>query len=225
MQIGDLLVKLNRGGQLTPEEEQAVSLWANSLESQMAFVSGIQNGRSDIFANSITAINQSFTPIRTIELFSDTATFQISVPPNANNLLIMGSVRTDMAAYNDSLVVRFNNDTDNNYMEQYEGAQNTTQIQGGTASQSYATISLTTANSSTASALGSFFAFLPDVRGERWKSVISVCGTPSYSATDMITRTTCSFWKNTTPIKTIDFLSANSANIKTTSFVSIYGIL
>ena len=53
-QIGDLLIKLNRGEKLQPAEEQELRLWGNQTQINNAYVGGLQNGSSNINASVIT---------------------------------------------------------------------------------------------------------------------------------------------------------------------------
>jgi len=53
MQIGDLLAKIGRQETLTQEEQQRIRLWGNNTEFNNSFVSGLQNGQSNIMAGEI----------------------------------------------------------------------------------------------------------------------------------------------------------------------------
>ncbi len=53
MQIGDLLAKIGRQEPLTQEEQGRIRLWGNNVEMNNAFVSGLQNGQSNITAGEI----------------------------------------------------------------------------------------------------------------------------------------------------------------------------
>lgn len=51
--IGDILVKLGKGEQLTIEEQQRIRLWGNQVDNNNAYIAGIQNGIGNISADSI----------------------------------------------------------------------------------------------------------------------------------------------------------------------------
>lgn len=223
--IGDILVKVLSGNPITEEEKLRLRLWGDSAELYIPYILGLQSGTSNIFANSIKTNNDAFTRIYYTFVESDTASLTINIPTNTNNLLLVGGFQTDRAAYNDVVGCRINGDSGNNYSEQYEGAQATTQVQGSNASQSYAKLCIASGDSANDYIYGGFFAYIPNAKSNYYKSVIGISGMPEYTSTEAIIHTFCTFWSNTAPITSLTIVSANSANIKSGSTVSVYGLI
>lgn len=59
-QIGDILAKMGRNEALTTTEQQQIRLWGNMQEHNSAFVTGLQNGQSVIYAQEVNAIKGEF---------------------------------------------------------------------------------------------------------------------------------------------------------------------
>ncbi len=59
-QIGDILAKLGRGATLTTAEQQQIRLWGNNTEFNNSFVTGLQNGQSNLNVSTIRAISGDF---------------------------------------------------------------------------------------------------------------------------------------------------------------------
>lgn len=51
--IGDILVKISKGIALTETEQLRLQLWGNRAESEESFISGLMDGSSEIFVNSV----------------------------------------------------------------------------------------------------------------------------------------------------------------------------
>ena len=59
-QIGDILAKLGRGETLNSSEQQQIRLWGNNTEFNNSFVTGLQNGQSNLSVSTIRAISGEF---------------------------------------------------------------------------------------------------------------------------------------------------------------------
>lgn len=222
--IGRIFEKLSSGQEISSEEKLRMGLWADAAESAIQYIMGLQNGRSDIFASTIKTNHDTFTRIIDKYFEADVASTTINIPASVNHLLILGGFQTDRAAYNDVIGCRLNGDSGNNYTEQYEGAQAATQV-AGSATQSYAKLCIASGDSASDHIYGGFFAYIPNIRSDYYKSVIGVSGMPEYTATEGIIHTFCTFWNDTSGVTSITIMSANSANIKSGSRIGVYGIL
>jgi hypothetical protein len=218
MQLADVWEKIANNARLTPEEILFLRRSATETQQRNSFVSGITSPDSkiDIQFPTFSIYSEILQANRT--------SITVPIPSNANHLLIMGSVRTTRAAYNDGFIGRFNSDSGANYREIYDGAQSTTQLAGQTAGQTFFGISVTTGASATAGSFGGFFLFAPHVRSATWKQTIRLSGTSEYSATDMLNLASSCHWQNTSPIQTVTFLSENGADILAGSLISVHGI-
>jgi len=220
MDFNKLLLKIAKNEQLTPQELDDLSRYGTETQQRNSFLAG------NITPASLLKIAFPVFPIYSEILEKNTTSILVNIPSNANHLLIMGSVRTNRAAsYNDGFIGRFNGDSGGNYREVYDGAQNTTQIAGQTAAQTFFGVSVTTAESATAGSFGGFFLFVPHIRSGTWKQTLRISGTSQYGATDMFDIVTSCHWQSTAKIQDITFSSENSADILAGSLLSVYGII
>lgn len=220
MEFADVLAKVANNARLTGEEMGFLRRVGRETQERNAQVAGwSQVGRPDL------NIRFPFAVIYSETLEVAVASITIQVPGDYRHLFIMGSMRTDFAAYNDTIGLRFNGDTGANYRTAYEGAQNTTQLAAQNATATYFGIGTSTGASATAGSHGNFFAFATNVYGSAWKSIISVSGTSEYSATDIVTLLNSGHWKNTAPVTSLTIFSANSANLIAGCILGVYGIL
>lgn len=218
MELADIWEKIANNARLTPQELQFLRRSAVETQQRNSFVSSVTSASNQLI------VPQAFFFIYSEILQANKTSITVNIPSNANHLLILGSVRTDRAAYNDGFIGRFNGDSGANYREGYNGAQNTTQVAGQTAGQTFFGISVTTGASATSNSFGGFFLFAPHIRSSVWKQTLRLSGTSEYSATDMLNLFSSCHWQNTSPVETVTFSSENSANLLAGSLISVLGI-
>lgn len=218
MELGDLLVKIANNARLTPQELDVLKRIGNETQQRNNFVAGNTSPQNTL------DINFPFFPIYSQSLESPTSSITVTIPSGLSNVIIMGSMRTDAASFNDTIGVRFNDDSGANYRTMFEGAQNTTQIATQNTSATYYGIGTSTGANATSGSHGNFLAYITNVYGNAWKSVLSIAGTSEYSASDVLTLLNSGHWKNTTPISTMQFFSTSGANLVAGCLLSIYGI-
>lgn len=86
MPIGDILLKVSRNQDLTPQEQEELRFWGNLTQSNNSFIGGLQNGGSEVFANSISAndINVGFATYSNLGV---SLTTEVSTANNAETLV------------------------------------------------------------------------------------------------------------------------------------------
>lgn len=221
MTYTDLMMKVIDGEKLNPIEREQMRQYVSEIDNNRQIVSSWQQINKKIDERYLDL------PIGTIvsKVFeSDQASFTVQIPPDYNHMLILSSVKTTHAGYNDGVIGRFNDDDGANYSEGYDGGQASSAVTGQTKVQTFFGVSVATGTSATLGATGSSFVFIPNYNSSNWKSVLRVQGTGEYSATDVLTLMTSAHWRNTSPVRKITVLSENSANLATGSILTILGI-
>jgi hypothetical protein len=217
--IGDILAKLGRRETLTTAEQQEVRAWGNRIEFNQAFVDGIQNGRSDIFANSVGAVNFPIELIYNSGVMAQNMDSLpvIAIPQKYNHIFIMGNGRSYKtvppgAYYEISVII--NGDSGSNYAYQVIRSLGTALDATTDASESSMLIGIIPDDTFTAGVSSSFFGVISNYRSGFYKTALANTGHSE------IGRVYFSTWKGTNPIRTIQIFG----NFKAGSSVSIFCI-
>lgn len=219
MSFSDLLLIMANNGRLTPNQLDELRRYGTETQQRNSFVAG-----NTTAANQLN-INFPFFPIFSEVLDRDVSSLEIQIPSGYKHLIIISMGRTDVAAYNDQIVGRFNGDDGTNYSDIYEGAQSSTQLAGQnkTTRTSFDIVAATGA-SATSGSSGVGFCIIPHYNSNVWKSTLSIRGTSEWSATDLVVLVNSCFWRNTSKVEKINILSAQGANLVSGSIFSVYGI-
>jgi len=222
MQIGDLLAKIGRGEQLTQEEQGRIRLWGNNVDANNSFVAGLQNGRSDLYANTLKSNEDSF---KLIYLFKPRETtvssFDVVIPTNYNHLWIMAAGKTtDTTPQYVSAV--FNDDTGANYSRQLMQRSDTTQSGGQALGINSALLGFFLNEDLGANFGSGFTSFIPNYGSDQYKTVTTIGNYRNVSFRYAMQQS--AFWDSVQPIRKITFQCA-TGNFTNDSAISVYGIL
>ncbi len=221
MQIGDLLAKIGRGEQLTPSEQGEIRLWGNRTQELNSFTAGLQNGQSDLFANSIKSNNET---IKLIYLFKPTVnvtSFEVTIPTNYNHLWIFGAGKTTDTTPM-FVNAQFNDDTDANYSHQLMQRADTTQSGSQNLGGTSATLGYFLNENLGANYGSGFTSFIPNYNSDQYKTVTTIGNYRNVSFRYAIQVT--AFWDSVQPIRKIKFQCA-TGDFTNDSTLSVYGLL
>ncbi len=220
MKIGDILAKLDG---LNEDEKQAVRLWGNQSQAVNAFVGGLQNGGSDVFANTLNSNTLPFSKIYSEVLSVAKTTITVPIPSGFTHLLIMGSGRMSQAVNTTQTVnIEINGDTGNNYNLQYLNSADTVVGADDVLASIYFGLGDFVGDSATAGKVGSFTCFIPHYMGGLHKSGMSLFIAPSNTV--YRAGVVANFWNNTDPIRSVKFWVTGNYDIVAGSVLSIHGI-
>lgn len=218
----EMMMKVINNEPLSAIDKEQLRVMFQEMDNNRQIVSAWQNVDKKVSSNFI---DFPISVIYSEVLEADITSFSIEIPKGFSHLLFLSMIRTDLAAFNDGIAGRFNDDSGNNYSIISEGAQATSQIatQNKTTRSSF-DICVATGASATSGAMGSSFSFIPHYNSSTWKSVITTMATAEYSSSDLLILNSPTFWRDTTPVNKITVFSSNGANILAGSLFSIYGL-
>ena len=222
MQIGDLLAKMGRQEPLTQEEQGRIRLWGNSVDLNNAFVAGLQNGRSDLYANTVKSNEDSFKLIYLFKPRETTiASFDVLIPTNYNHLWIMAAGKTTDTTPRYVEAV-FNDDTGTNYSCQLMQRASTTQSGDQTTGMDAAPLGFFLNEDLGANFGSGFTSFIPNYGSDQYKTVTTIGNYRNASFRYALQQE--AFWDSVQPIRKITFQCA-TGNFTNDSAISVYGIL
>lgn len=221
MQIGDLLAKIGRGEQLTQTEQEEIRLWGNLTQNLNSFTAGLQNGQSDLFANSVRSNNDTIKLIYLFKPTVDTTSFEVTVPTNYNHLWIFGAGKTTDTVPN-YINAQFNDDTAANYSYQLMQRADTTQSGLQALTQTSAPLGFFINEGLGANYGSGFTSFIPNYNSDQYKTITTIGNYRNVSFRYALQMT--SFWDNVEPIRKIKFQCA-TGDFTNDSTLSVYGLL
>ncbi len=216
MELGKVWRKIAEGQRLTVEEKQFLELEGRNTQLRNSFVAGQTNAQSTL------DIKFPFFPFYSEKLQQNTTSITIPIPSGYNHLFIMGSGRSTDAVV-DTVALRFNGDTGNNYSTELMQRADTTQSGGQNLSTSSAGLGSFVEVGGSAGVAASFFAVIPNYNSSFMKTVMAFSNYRNASFRYAIMRT--SFWDNTTPIEKLTFFALSGSDIEAGALFSVYGVI
>lgn len=149
-----------------------------------------------------------------------------SIAATWRHLLLVVQARTDRAAQaGDTLALRFNNDSGNNYDTQLLRGNNATALASNAAAATSATLGLITGAGASAGKSGIVTVWVPNYRGTAFeKQLVSQnADFASTAAADMFSQANACNWRSTAAITRVTIFSINGANLISGTVASLYG--
>lgn len=201
----------------------------------MAFTTVPDKNAGDVFTQAMWAtyleanLNSGVARmLADVLLGADTATIDMtSIPATFLHLLVVGQVRSTVAAVNDSLLMLINNDVGTNYDQQKLAGDNATASVASQAAQGSANVAPINGASATAAFFSSFFILIPSYAGvtanKNWLSLGgAIDQTPT--TTNWGIRVWQGSWKTAaTAINRLTF-KTSASNLKAASRITLYGL-
>lgn len=150
-----------------------------------------------------------------------------SIPDRYTHLLFIGGLRTDRAAENDTVGVRFNSDTGNNYDTEVFTVTHSSASGSATLATGAPLLFVAEAANSRASNFSPCFAYIPNYKStslEKFAQAFSSAMGDVSAQTDVLETYRTMRWRNTAAITTITLLPNGGTNFVTDSRVALYGI-
>lgn len=162
----------------------------------------------------------TYEPIASQTLGSDTANVTFSsIPGTYTDLRLVAFARSNRAAANDFLLLRFNSDTGSNYSRTYLYGNGTSALSTRNSNLTLATVDSIPANSATADTFSATaIDFMSYANTNVFKTVLS------RNADTSLVGATVNLWRSTSAITTILLYPENGTNLKAGSTFALYGI-
>lgn len=166
----------------------------------------------------------AFESIATTTLSTSTATIAFSsIPETYKHLQVRYLARTDRAAFEDIVLVRFNSDTGSNYSRHYLYGDGASSGSGGAASQTYILTDGCTGASTTASVFGCGVLDVFDYANTNKYKTLRGLTAYDRNGGGLIVANSGN-WRSTSAITAITITSFNSANFVQYSSFALYGV-
>lgn len=223
MRLARVFTSITGRKRVQEEDEEFLKQTVNNSVLFSQFVSGLQNGRSNLNVAQAHSNRDSFFRIHDRDTDKKETTLNYHILSNARNLLFIGSHITDRTgSRNDSVKMVLNGSGTYNY--EYEGSSGASQ-NGGQNTLSYTVSSVASTGDCTSGAASGMFGFFIGVKGETHKSFVAVFGKPEYtSETKLYIATFAAHRSSTQKIDDISLAPLTGPNFVAGNRVSIYGL-
>jgi hypothetical protein len=143
-----------------------------------------------------------------------------SIPQTFTDLVVLASCRSSRDNATDSLISRFNGDTNS---ANYTGRRLRNETGTGVSDTAISVLALT-GSAATSNTFGSIVFYIPNYTGSTNKSVSAEGVNENNSSTDFRLCLNAVLWSNTAAITSITLVPGTGPNLVTGSTISLYGI-
>ena len=187
----------------------------------------VKNGRTvygSMLAGNAAFVPTSFESIATVSLSSSASSIQFtSIPATFSHLQIRGIFRSNRSSTLDTLQIRLNSDTNNNYARHFIFGDSADISAGTSTSQSFANVGIGTGASAASNIFGSNVIDILDYTNtNKYKTIRCLAGEDENNSGNI--QFASGLWLNTNAITTITLIcEGGSSNFQQYTRFALYG--
>ena len=177
-----------------------------------------------LYAGGVPPVTNSYESIATVSLGSSQATISFSsIPSTFKHLQLRLILKDDRALNRDSVLMRFNSDSGNNYSEHQLYGDGSAAAAQATTSTSRMSIYRASGNSGATDIFGAIVVDVLDYQNTNKYKTMRFLGGVDFNGSGEVWFGS-GLWQSTTAVNAITLTPANGSNFLTYSHAALYGI-